>query len=213
MLMMVLVLVAACQSTKDKDEEKISESAKTPQEILSGLNLNDHNDVYKLDSIPIVRKLDTAGADEEVKDSMIFSIRFQEEANKLSRAERNKDYKTLVSYVPPELIKFYGSKETLIERIKKIDMEKKVPVYEKVISGPVKKIAASKDDKGYASFWYCLMPVRSFYKDANGKSNVDIRWLGGEIDVDGRQVYFLDITDKSREKIMQVMPGLTEVLD
>lgn len=205
----------SCGSGKDPDDNKSRQdkTPKTPQQILSELNLNDHNEVYKLDSIPVVRSKDTAGMEEERKDSLVFGARFQEEANKLSRAEKNKDYKTIVAYVPPEVIKFYGTKEKLIERLRKIDGENRVPKYEKVISGPIKKIAPSKDDQGYASFWYCLMPVRSFYTDASGKRAVDLRWLGGEIDVEGKTAYFLDITDKSREKIMQVMPGLTTVLD
>lgn len=213
--LMLTVVLFSCGSGKDAEDKKAGEDKvpKSPQQILSELNLNDHNDVYKLDSIPVVRNKDTAGMEEESKDSLVFSARFQEEANRLSRAEKNKDYKTIVAYVPPEVIKFYGTKENLVERLRKIDAENRVPKYEKVISGPVKKIAASKDDQGYASFWYCLMPVRSFYTDASGKHAVDLRWLGGEIDVEGKTVYFLDITDKSREKIMQVMPGLTVVLD
>lgn len=210
-----LLLMNSCGGTGEDggDKDSTNKRVKTPQEILSEIDINSVADVYKLDSIPIVRNMDTAKMNEESKDSLLFSIKFQEAANRLSKAEREKNYAVLVSYVPPEVIKFYGSKEKLVDRIKSIDQQKKVPNYEKVLSGPVQRIAPSKDNDGYAQNWYCLMPVRSYYTDASGKKSVDVRWLGGEIDVFGKNIYFLDITDKSREKILQVMPGLTIVLD
>ena len=87
------------------------------------------------------------------------------------------------------------------------------PEYEKILAGPIQRIAPATDDNGFAAAWYCLIPVRSYRKDAQGKEIVDLSWLGGQCDIKNQKVYFLNVTGLSREKITQVMPDLTFVLD
>lgn len=217
LLLLAVVVIYIWQSPKagDPEKEKKDSATKSISEILQKVDVSDSRQLYALDSIPVmpIQQNDTSGTDEETKDSILFARKFQLAANALSKAENEKNYSKIVSYVPPGLINKYGSAAALAERLKSKDANSTAPKYEKVISGPVKKLAPDLDDKNEAGYWYCLMPVRSYFKKPDGSLQIDMRWLGGEIDVDGKHIYFLDITGKSREKILQVMPGLTVVLD
>lgn len=86
------------------------------------------------------------------------------------------------------------------------------PQFDRIVSGPVKKIAPAIDDEGYGHGWYCLMPVRRF-TTVNGKKTMEMQWLGGQTLDMGKNIYFIDITGAPREKILQIMPDLRFVLD
>ena len=165
----------------------------------------------KLDSIPLPTLKDTVGKDETGKDSIKFTRLFQLAANRLCRAEKDKDYEELSTFTPASIIRFYKSRSAYIERMKMSDESR--PQYDKILAGPIQKIAPAADDQGFAAAWYCLMPVRSYRRDAQGNEVVDMSWIGGQCDIKNQNVYFLNVTGLSREQIVQVMPDLTFVLD
>jgi len=162
------------------------------------------------DSITPISLADTLGKDELGKDSIKFANLFQREANRLMRAEKDKDYNSIASFVPPEIIsKTYKGKDNYIARLKQKDAN--AILYDRIICGPARRIAPAVDDQGYSTGWYCLMPVRSF-RTIGGKKGYDERWLGGQASIDGKQVYFLDVTGLPREIVIQVMPDLVRFI-
>ena len=163
-----------------------------------------------LDSIPLPNLKDTARLDETGKDSLKFAVRFQTAANKMAKAEMSKNYALLASFAPENIIKRMGGREAYINRMQKLDENR--PAYDKVIAGPIKTVAPAVDDEGFSSAWYCLIPVRS-YRKVDGKDVVDLSWLGGQADISGKGIYFLNVTNLSKEQIMQVMPDLRFVLE
>ncbi len=165
----------------------------------------------KLDSIPVPALKDTTGRDETGKDSIKFARLFQLAANRLCRAEQEKNYIELASFTPDAIIRFYKSRQAYIKRMKMNDEDR--PQYDKILAGPIQKIAPATDDQGFASAWYCLIPVRSYRKNVQGDDMVDVSWIGGQCDIQNQKVYFLNVTGLSREQIVQVMPDLTYVLD
>jgi hypothetical protein len=54
--------------------------------------------------------------------------------------------------------------------------------------------------------------VRS-YATRNGQEVVDMSWLGGEAAINNKKVHFMNVSGVPREKILQVMPNLSVVLD
>lgn len=163
-----------------------------------------------LDSIPLPDLKDTGKLDETGKDSLIFSRKFQLAANQMAKAEMEKNYDVLANYAPENILKKMGGREAYIARMKELDKNR--PVYGKIIAGPVKKVAPAVDDEGFSSAWYCLIPVRS-YRSENGKELVDLSWLGGQANISGKGIYFLNVTNLSKEQISQVMPDLRFVLE
>ena len=213
-IIVCVAIAAACQSgKKDHEEDKTgAETRGTETETLVLPEIqNNPIALKKLDSIPLPSLKDTANKDETSKDSLKFTHMFQLAANRLCRAEKQKDYEELASFTPAAIIKFYKTKTAYIERMKMNDEGR--PSYEKILAGPIQKIAPAMDDNGFAGAWYCLIPVRSYRKDAQGNEVVDMSWLGGQCDIKNKNVYFLNVTGLSREQIMQVMPDLTFVLD
>ncbi len=214
MATLCVAAAVACQSgKKDSETGKTDDVAtKTEAEALVLPEIqNNPIALKKLDSIPLPLLKDTANIDETGKDSLKFTRLFQLAANRLCRAEKDKDYEELASFTPASIIKFYKSRTAYIERMKINDEGR--PVYEKILAGPIQKIAPATDDKGFAAAWYCLIPVRSYRKDGQGNEVVDMSWLGGQCDIKNKTVYFLNVTGLSREQIVQVMPDLTFVLD
>ena len=208
-----ILIAFSCQSGKDgnnlggeTDTDKV-DSVATKLPFIQ----NDPLALKTLDSIPVPMLKDTINKDETGKDSLKFARLFQLAANRLCRAEQAKDYSELASFTPNTIIQFYKSKQAYIERMKMSDDGR--PEYEKILAGPIQRIAPATDDNGFAASWYCLIPVRSYRKDAQGKEIVDLSWLGGQCDIKNQKVYFLNVTGLSREKITQVMPDLTFVLD
>lgn len=205
---------SACQpGKKDSEAGKTGEeTTATEAETLTLPEIqNNPIALKKLDSIPLPSLKDTVNKDETGKDSLKFTRLFQIAANRLCRAEKEKDYDELSSFTPASIIKFYKTKAAYIERMKINDEGR--PVYDKILAGPIQKIAPATDDKGFSAAWYCLIPVRSYRKDGQGNEVVDMSWLGGQCDIKNKTVYFLNVTGLSREQIIQVMPDLTFVLD
>lgn len=207
-----IALLAACQSgKKEKSEVEANQQKADSLALILPLIQNDPVALKSLDSIPLPLLKDTVNKDENGKDSLKFARTFQLAANRMCKAEKDKDYTEISTFTPPAIIKFYKSREAYIERMKMSDEER--PVYEKILAGPVQRIAPATDDNGFAAAWYCLMPVRSYRKDAQGGDVVDVSWLGGQCDIKTQTVYFVNVTGLSRDKIMQVMPDLAFVLD
>lgn len=169
------------------------------------------NDPMLADSITPVMPKDTANLDEYSKDSLKLSFAFQRAANKLTSSFQNKDVATYATFTPPSIIKMYGGIEQYRHRVKEVFNADKT-VFSRIVTGPVKRVKAALDDQQYGHGWYCLMPVRRFRKE-NGKEIMEIQWLGGQSLDMGKTIYFLDITGKSREQILQIMPDLHFVLD
>ena len=188
-------------------------SAETkPEKTKDLLQMDQTNpaELRTLDSIPIPQVKDTTGKDEEYKDSLVFAQVFQLAGNRLASAEMKRNYQSLGDFAPEGILKFYGGKDRYISRLKQADSG--VAAYKKVLVGPVKMVKAAKDDNGYASAWYCLIPVRS-YATRNGQEVVDMSWLGGEAGINNKKVHFMNVSGVPREKILQVMPNLSVVLD
>lgn len=211
--LILIIMLANCQTgSSDKNSAtKVNEVNSDSFSIMLPLIQNDPVALKTLDSIPLPALKDTSGKDDTGKDSIKFTRLFQLAANRLCRAEKDKDYNELSSFTPESIIRFYKSKATYIQRMKMSDEGR--PEYEKILAGPIQRIAPAIDDKGFAQEWYCLIPVRSYRKDARGGKVVDMSWLGGQCNIKNQEVYFLNVTGLSREKILQVMPDLTFVLD
>ncbi|MFM7765263.1 MAG: hypothetical protein ACKO6I_06335 [Sphingomonadales bacterium] len=210
--LLFITFFAACQSgKKEKTEDGVNQQKADSLALILPLIQNDPVALKTLDSIPVPSLKDTANKDETGKDSLRFSRTFQLAANRMCKAEKDKDYFELSAFTPQSIIQFYKSREAYIERMKMSDEGR--PAYEKILAGPIQRIAPATDDNGFAAAWYCLMPVRSYRKDAQGGDVVDVSWLGGQCDIKNQTVYFVNVTGLSREKILQVMPDLTFVLD
>jgi hypothetical protein len=163
------------------------------------------------DTLAPTKVTDTAGLDEYGKDSLKLSALFQHAANDLSQAYLKKDAYTYAKYTPPVIIKTYGSADRYRAKVQEV-LNSDPIVFDRIVSGPVKRIQAAVDDDGYGHGWYCLMPVRRF-RNINGKPAMEIQWLGGQTLDMGKTIYFLDVTGKPREQILQIMPDLRFVLD
>lgn len=210
--LLFIFCLSACQSGKKEKADTENNVVKSDSvALIMPLIQNNPAALKTLDSIPLPLLKDTLNKDETGKDSIRFACLFQLAANRLCRAEKEKDYAELASFTPQSIIKFYKSKEAYIERMKMSDEGR--PEYEKILAGPIQRIAPATDDNGFAAAWYCLIPVRSYRKDGQGNEVVDMSWLGGQCDIKNKNVYFLNVTGLSREQIVQVMPDLTFVLD
>lgn len=205
---LLCIVFSACNKgcNKEIDKEKILPKKRT----LAELDQTNPAELRELDSIPVPAVKDTAGKDEEYKDSLVFASLFQQEGNRFARAEMQRDYKTLAYFAPEGVLKYYGGAAGYIKRLQTKDSG--VAPYNKILIGPVKLLAPAKDDQGYASAWYCLTPVRS-YADANGNKMVDMFWLGGEAEIKNKKVSFINVSRIDRNKLLQVMPNLSIVLD
>jgi hypothetical protein len=210
-LLLTATILCACQQGNKKNDDVESITKEDSLTLILPEIQNNPAALKKLDSIPLPTLKDTAGKDETGKDSIKFTRLFQLAANRLCRAEKDKDYEELATFTPASIIRFYKSKAAYIERMKMSDESR--PQYNKILAGPIQKIAPAADDQGFAAAWYCLMPVRSYRSDAQGNEVVDMSWIGGQCDINNQNVYFLNVTGLSREQIVQVMPDLTFVLD
>ena len=202
------ILLAACQNgcnqkVKDAEPEK-------KRKTLAEIDQTNPAELRELDSIPLPVIKDTTGKEEEFKDSLVFARIFQQAGNSFARAEMKRDYKALASFAPAGVLKYYGGENNYIKRLQAKDSG--VAPYGKILIGPLKLLAAAKDDQGYASAWYCLTPVRS-YASNNGNEVVDMFWLGGEADIKSKKVTFINVSRIDRNKLLQVMPNLSIVLD
>lgn len=209
LLLTPALLLFSCQG--NNSDHKNESDTKTPD--TAAVPITDDTDpllLKKLDSVPLPQVKDTAGMDETGKDSLYFAWLFQKEANRLGRAETGRDYQTLASFAPEGVLKKFGGRNQYISRLKAAD-ENREP-YEKILNGPVKRVAPAVDEEGFSGAWYCLMPVRA-YRQVEGREVVDMMWLGGQADLGSKKVVFLNVTNLSREQIMQVMPDLRFVLD
>ncbi len=208
----ILLILGSCQ---DGCNRKTDATARTKSDsLLSQLPAIQDNPaaLRALDSIPPPTLKDTAGLDETGKDSIKYMRIFQLAANALCKAELDRNYELLAAFAPEGVIKRYGNKTKYIERLKSYDKDRP-NIYKKILAGPAQRIAPATDDDGFAGSWYCLMPVRSYRTDASGKEVVDLSWMGGKTDLNGKNTCFLNVTRLSREQIQQVMPDLTFVLD
>lgn len=199
---MVLLILGSC-SGSDSGNDSGNDSGDTLKPV--------SNDPLTADSIAPTSLKDTANLDEYGKDSLKMSAAFQHAANVLSKAYQNRDVVTYSQFTPPVVIKMYGSPEAYRSKVREF-MMRDTPVFDRVVSGPVKRVQAAVDNEGYGHGWYCLMPVRRFRKKG-GKDVMEIQWLGGQTLDMGKTIYFLDVTGKPREQIMQIMPDLRFVLD
>lgn len=200
-----IALLFSCQNG-NKDQ-----SSPTDSNSHSLVDPMPNNPAQTIDSIQTPNLKDTAGLDEYAKDSLRMAIAFQIAANDLSRAFRNKDVIAYCKYSPPTLIKMFGGIEKYRSRVKE-SFEKNPVAFSRILSGPVKRVKAALDDDQYAHGWYCLIPVRRFTVE-NGQEVMEMQWLGGQTLDEGKNICFLDVTGKTREQIMQIMPDLRFVLD
>jgi hypothetical protein len=169
------------------------------------------NDPMLADTLVPTSVKDTLNLDEYGKDSLKLSAAFQLAANELSQAYLKKDVFLYCKYTPPNIVEANGGPAKYRARVKEIFATDHV-LFDRIVSGPVKRVQAAVDDEGYGHGWYCLMPVRRF-RTINGKPGMELQWLGGQTLDMGKTIYFLDITGKTRQQIEQVMPDLRFVLD
>ena len=168
------------------------------------------NNPMTADSITPSDIKDTAKLSEYGKDSLRMGIAFQRAANDMCRSIKTHDALGYLRFTPPNIIRVFGGKEKFLASLKK-NFESETRYAERVVAGPVKRVAAAIDDEGYSHGWYCLMPVRQFLVDGGNKV-MDMQWFGGQT-LDGIHFYFINVTDVSKEHIAQLMPDLRYVLD
>lgn len=185
--------------------------AKDAEDTATVTSPTDSNAVDTEEGIVPQNHADTVGLDEYGKDSLRMSIAFQLAANELSRSFKNHDVVAYCKFTSPTLVKMYGGMEKYSARVKE-SFDSDSVVFKKILSGPVKRVQAAIDNEGYEYGWYCLMPVRRIRVE-NGNEIVEEQWLGGQTLDKGKTIYFLDITGKTRDQILKVMPDLRFVLD
>lgn len=205
--LLVCVLLTTCKNGCNTETKGPPQKKK---KTLAEIDQSNPAEFLELDSIPLPVVSDTTGKDDEFKDSLVFAFVFQQQGNRFARAEMSRDYQTLASFAPAGVLKYYGGTENYIRRLQTKDSG--VAPYSKILIGPVKLMAPAKDDQGFSSAWYCLTPVRS-YSSTNGNQLVDMFWLGGEADIKTRKVTFINVSRIDRNKLLQVMPNLSIVLD
>ena len=169
------------------------------------------NNPLTADSITPPQMRDTAKLNEYQRDSLRMSIAFQRAANELSIAYRDKDIPTYTKYTHPEIVKLNGGAAKYMVKLEGMFAKEHIK-YERIVSGPVRRTAASVDDQGYSQGWYCLIPVHRF-RAKNGKHVMELQWLGGQTLDFGKHIYFIDVTSAPREKIIQIMPDIAGLLD
>lgn len=197
-LIFLTLFIAACSGS----EKEVPE---TPPVVVD-------NNPMTADSITPAQLKDTVGLDDYGKDSLRMSIYFQRAANALSQAYLTKDVPTYCKYSAPVLVNAAGGMSAYMQRVREKVFDNNYLTYDRLVTGPAKRIGAAIDDQGYAHGWYCLMPVRRF-RHEGGKEIMEVQWLGGQSLDMGKHIYFLDVTGKPREAILQVMPDLRLILD
>ncbi len=162
------------------------------------------------DGIAPIHYADTMGKDLYGKDSVKMSILFQLAANDLGKSYLNKDAKTYAKFTLPSIVKANGGRTNYIQKLQSefsSDPERIV----KILSGPIHRTKALLDEKGFGNGWYCLMPVNIFRKEGTNIKQ-EMGWMGGQSLDEGKTIYFIDISNMPKEKIMQIMPDLRCVL-
>lgn len=158
-----------------------------------------------------IKLSDTTGKDMLGIDSVKITIAFQLAANELSMAYVNKDANTYAKYTPESIIKRKGGKLSYVQSLNNYFQSGDMP-YFKILSGPIQRTLPKLDDQGYGNGWYCLMPVKMYRKSQSGEVLQDLKWMGGQTLDEGKNIYFIDITNMTPEKINQIMPDLRVVL-
>lgn len=197
----VLITLFSCTGNKPSTDEKSGVEQK---------NNSAANDPMIADSITPSSVKDTQMLSEYGKDSLKMSAAFQRAANGMARSLKAHDALAYTAYTPPTILQKFGGKERFVQSLRS-NFEAEKRQVERVVAGPIKNIAAALDDQGYEHGWYCLMPVRQFLNE-DGKKVMEMQWFGGQ-SLNGKDFYFINITDIPREHILQIMPDLRYVLD
>ncbi|PHX92003.1 MAG: hypothetical protein CK532_05380 [Flavobacteriales bacterium] len=162
------------------------------------------------DGIAPIHYTDTVGKDLYGKDSVKMSVLFQLAANDLGKSYLNKNAETYSKYTLPAIVKANGGLPSYIQKLQlKFSSEQESIV--KILSGPIHRIQPLLDEKGFGNGWYCLMPVKIFRKEST-EIKQEMGWMGGQTLDEGKTIYFIDISNMPKEKIMQIMPDLRCVL-
>lgn len=143
-------------------------------------------------------------------DSLKMVNTFQAAANEFTTGFKRKNADIYVKYMLPSLVKMSGGKEKFLKRMKS-QFNSDTIKYSKMISGPVRRVEAAIDPKGNVTGWYCLMPVRSWVQGAK-EDDCRLQWLAGQ-SLDGKTIYFFDITGIPKEMIYRVIPDFHFLLD
>jgi len=172
----------------------------------------ERNNPMTADSIMPPSLKDTAKLDEYGKDSLRLGVAFQYAANEMCRVLKQKNAAAYVKFTPPAVLTKYGGEKKFMASLNRFFQEETGEV-DRIVAGPIKRVAASTDDQGYSHGWYCLMPVRRFIRSNTGEVAMEMQWFGGQTLDAGKHIYFLNVTKVPRDKILSLMPDLRFVLD
>lgn len=190
--MAAALLVVACQGNK-KEVETVTDNR--DQDTVAVIDLN---------------QIDTTNLASLSVDSIKMCAAFQTAANEFTTGYKNKDAKIYVKYSHPAIVKMNGGMDKFIAKVSS-NMKMDTFKLAKMITGPVKRVEPAVDPKGKVAGWYCLMPVRLWI--TNNPKDFRVQWLAGQTLNMGRDIYFIDITGKPKEKIYQLIPDFHFVLD
>jgi len=145
-------------------------------------------------------------------DSFRIRRAFQTSAKNFNAAFQKGNFDEFLNYLHPVIIAANGGKNSFKVRLQQIYNPNDTALYRQTLIGPVSQMIGVRDPKGNLTGWYCTMPVRRWLKGAPDQE-FQLQWLGGQTVNDGKNCYFLDITQIEKEKIYQIMPDFRYLLE
>lgn len=145
-------------------------------------------------------------------DSFRIRRAFQSSAKNFSEAFLKGNFDEFLNYLHPVIIAANGGRNSFKGRLQQIYNANDTGLYRQTLIGPVSQMIGVRDPKGKITGWYCTMPVRRWLKGAPDQE-FQLQWLGGQTLNNGKNCYFLDITQIEKEKIYQIMPDFRYLLE
>jgi len=181
------------------------------------LSDNTHSaDAVKTDSSEIIsseKPRDVEGDLTTIElDSFRIRREFQISAKKFSEAFKAGDFDEFLNYLHPVIVNANGGRNEFKGRLSEIYIADDTAMYRKTMIGPVSQMIGVRDPKGNITGWYCTMPVRRWLKGSSDEK-FQLQWLGGQTLNNGKNCYFVDITQIEKEKIYQIMPDFHYLLE
>jgi hypothetical protein len=179
------------------DSDSLSESAfQNPEEELP--------DSLRLTPVPPLP--DTSHLSLYAIDSIKMHRAFWQAANDISTAFNRRQAEAYAAFAPPGMVDRFGGRSAYLNAVRELLASPNIPNRVQPLA-PL-RVAAALDDEGYGHGWYALIPVRQRFAD-----EVQIQWLGAQTLDEGQQIYIIDISSASKEKIEQIMPDLLVALE
>lgn len=145
-------------------------------------------------------------------DSFRIRRSFQTSAKNFNDAFQKGKFDDFLNYLHPAIIAANGGRMSFKSRLQEIYKADDTALYRQTLIGPVSQMIGVRDPKGNLTGWYCTMPVRRWLKGAPDEE-FQLQWLGGQTLNQGKNCYFVDITQIEKEKIYQIMPDFRYLLE